>query len=128
MVRNRDQGCAALRLEIAAFYSGFGQPNTLCAAFEQAVLLGPLTDDGRLYVSEFGGVDWVCTFTSVQEFARNMTARGVEPEHAYRYQAVLGQRIIGAAQRARPTAVAVDIGGAAPMAFPPELTVRSGEG
>ncbi|WP_228542570.1 hypothetical protein [Nocardia sp. XZ_19_369] len=98
--------------------------------FEQAVLLVALTEDGRLCVSELGGVDWVCALTSVEEFARYMTARGVQPEREYRFHTILGRQIVDdfTAQCVRPTGVAVDIGGAAPMAFPPELSVRSGVG
>ncbi|MFE9575342.1 hypothetical protein ACFYO1_03070 [Nocardia sp. NPDC006044] len=116
-----------LRSEIAAFYSGFGQPSALRTAFTDAVLIVPLTPDDRVYVHQLGGIDWLCAFTSVEQFALYMTARGVEPEREYRYHTLLGQRILDSliTQRPRPTGVAVDIAGAAPMAFPPELPEQS---
>ncbi|WP_327097059.1 SseB family protein [Nocardia vinacea] len=113
----------ALRSEIAAFYAGFGQPEVLREAFLQASLLVPLIDEDRVYTSRLGGVDWVCAFTSVEEYARYMAARGVDPDQEYRYQTLFGWRLVEyAATRSEPTGVAVDITGSAPMAFPPEVT------
>ncbi|WP_327116947.1 hypothetical protein OHB12_06140 [Nocardia sp. NBC_01730] len=113
--------CALLRSEIAAFYAGFGQPEALRAAFSDAVVVVALTGDDRLLVSEFGRVDWLLAFTSVDEFAHYMTARGVAPGSEYRYHTLLGRRIVDefTARCARPTGVAIDIAGVAPIAFPP---------
>ncbi|MEU7765084.1 hypothetical protein AB0B25_08170 [Nocardia sp. NPDC049190] len=118
--------CAVLRSEIAAFYAGFGQPEALMAAFSDAVVVVALTDDDRLLVSEFGGVDWVCAFTSVEEFAHYQVARGVALDGEYRYHALLGRRIMDeiTARCARPTGIAIDIAGVAPIAFPPNLPDR----
>ncbi|WP_327114013.1 SseB family protein [Nocardia sp. NBC_01730] len=120
----------ALRAEIAAFYAGFGQPEVLQAAFRGAVLLVPLVDDDRLCTSRLGGVDWICAFTSVEEYARYMAARGVAGDQEYRYQSLLGWRLAEyAAGRSASTGVAVDITGSAPMAFPPQVPEDSaGEG
>ncbi|WP_433712886.1 hypothetical protein ACQP2U_00755 [Nocardia sp. CA-084685] len=117
---------AALRAEIAAFYAGFGQPEVLAAAFGQAGLLVPLVDDDRLYTARLGGVDWICAFTSVKEYARYMAARGVAGDQEYRYQSLLGWRLVEyASGRSEPTGVAVDITGSAPMAFPPQVSEDS---
>jgi len=117
---------AALRAEIAAFYAGFGQPEVLAAAFRQAGLLVPLVDDDRLCTSRLGGVDWICAFTSVEEYARYMAARGVAGDQEYRYQSLLGWRLVEyAAGRSEPTGVAVDITGSAPIAFPPQVSEDS---
>lgn len=117
---------AALRAEIAAFYAGFGQPEVLAAAFGQAGLLVPLVDDDRLYTARLGGVDWICAFTSVEEYARYMAARGVAGDQEYRYQSLLGWRLVEyASGRSEPTGVAVDITGSAPMAFPPQVSEDS---
>ncbi|WP_433757989.1 hypothetical protein [Nocardia sp. CA-135398] len=116
-------GVGALRAEIAAFYAGFGQPEVLAAAFRQAGLLVPLIDDDRLCTSRLGGVDWICAFTSVEEYARYMAARGVVGDQEYRYQSLLGWRLVEyAAGRSEPTGVAVDITGSAPIAFPPQVS------
>ncbi|MFX0578757.1 hypothetical protein [Nocardia nepalensis] len=113
----------ALRSEIAAFYAGFGQPEVLREAFRQASLLVPLIDEDRLYTSRLGGVDWICAFTSVEEYAHYMAARGVDPDQEYRYQRLFGWRLAEYADtRSEPTGVTVDITGSAPMAFPPEVT------
>jgi hypothetical protein len=118
----------ALRAEIAAFYAGFGQPEVLAAAFRQAALLVPLIDDDRVYMSRLGGVDWICAFTSVEEYARYMAARGVAGDREYRYQSLLGWRLAEyAAGRSEPTGVAVDITCSAPIAFPPAVTEDSAE-
>ncbi|WP_024805988.1 hypothetical protein [Nocardia sp. BMG51109] len=123
-----DNGLDALRGEIAAFYAGFGQPVALQDTFLQAALLVPVTDDDNVQISRFGGVDWLCAFTSIEEYARFMTAReyltagGVDTEQRYRYHWLFGWRLRAYAEsRDEPTGVAVDIVGTAPMAFPPKV-------
>ncbi|MGV9865009.1 hypothetical protein [Rhodococcus koreensis] len=59
-----------------AFRQGFGQPAKLTDALRSALLLIPLTDSDRLLTSTFGGRNWVCAFTSEQEYARYALARG----------------------------------------------------
>ncbi|WP_433678019.1 hypothetical protein [Nocardia sp. CA-119907] len=121
-----DDNSGALRAEIAAFYAGFGQPEVLAAAFGGAAFLVPLLDDDRLCTSRLGGIDWICAFTSVEEYARYMVARGVVGDHEYRYQSLLGWRLAEyAAGRSEPTGVAVDMTGSAPFAFPPKVTEDS---
>ncbi|GAA5079408.1 MULTISPECIES: SseB family protein [Nocardia] len=122
-------GRAALRSEIAAFYAGFGQPDALLAAFREAALLVPVTDDERVYVSQFGGIDWLCAFTSIEEYARYMMARGyladggIDADREYRYHSLSGWRLLAYAEtRDQPTGVTVDVVGSAPMAFPPDVT------
>ncbi|MFE9324115.1 hypothetical protein ACIHDR_11930 [Nocardia sp. NPDC052278] len=119
-------GGAALRSEIAAFYEGFGQPGVLREAFGKALLVVPLIDGDRVFTSRVGGVDWICAFTSVEEYGRYMTARGVDPDQQYRYHMLLGSRLAEyAASRSEPTGVAVDMVGTAPMAFPPNVSETS---
>ncbi|MCM6774112.1 hypothetical protein NDR87_11575 [Nocardia sp. CDC159] len=124
-----DDGRECLRSEIAAFYAGFGQPEALRNAFRQAALLVPVTDDDRVYVSQVGGVDWLCAFTGIEEYARYMVTRshltegGIEADREYRYHTLWGWRLLEYAEsREQPTGVAVDIVGAAPMAFPPDVS------
>ncbi|MCC3330932.1 SseB family protein [Nocardia abscessus] len=124
-----DYGRDALRGEIAAFYGGFGQPEALLAAFRSAALLVPVSADDRVQVSQVGGIDWLCAFTSVTEYARYVMARGrmidggIEPDRQYRYHSLLGSRLLAYAEsRDQPTGVAVDVVGSAPMAFPPDVT------
>ncbi|MGW3545293.1 hypothetical protein ACWDNI_32770 [Nocardia niigatensis] len=115
-------GLAVLRSEIAAFYAGFGQPDLLRRAYDDAVLLVPLIDDDKVYTSRVRGIDWICAFTSVEEYARYMVAREVLEDQSYRYQRVLGARLIAwATARPEPTGVSIDCVGAQPAAFPPEL-------
>jgi len=119
-------GGGALRAEIAAFYAGFGQPRVLLAAFRESALLVPLVDEDRLCTSRLGGIDWICAFTRVEEYARFMASRGVAADEEYRYQSLFGWRLADyAAERSEPTGVAVDITGSAPMAFPPEVSDES---
>ncbi|TCJ95394.1 hypothetical protein [Nocardia alba] len=117
-----------LRAEIAAFYAGFGQPAALLAAFQQAALLVPLTADDRVYFSPLGGVDWLCTFTSIEEYALFMAARGhlqgggIDGDREYRYHWLFGRRLQEYVEsRAEPAGIAIDIVGSAPMAFPPDV-------
>ncbi|MGY2112954.1 SseB family protein [Nocardia gipuzkoensis] len=124
-----DDGRTALQDEIAAFYSGFGQPVALLKALRQAALLVPVTDDDRVQLSQQGGIDWLCAFTSIEEYARYMTARGyltaggIEADRRYRYHSLYGWRLLAYAEsRDQPTGVAVDVVGSAPMAFPPDVT------
>ncbi|MFI6367977.1 hypothetical protein ACIBG0_35145 [Nocardia sp. NPDC050630] len=120
------EGSDVLRSEIGAFYAGFGQPEVLQEAFREALLVVPLIDEDRVYTSRFGGVDWVCAFTSIEEYARYMSARGVDPDQEYRYHTLLGSRLAEyAASRAEPTGVAVDMAGTAPMTFPPNVSETS---
>ena len=114
---------ARLRAEIAAFYAGFGVASELAAAFESSALLVPLTGpEDRVFTLESGGVAWLCAFTGVEEYARFMSARGVHADQSYRFHTFVGQRLREfAAAQPDPTGVAVDMLGAAPMAFPPHL-------
>ncbi|MFC8527210.1 hypothetical protein [Nocardia sp. NPDC057227] len=116
-------GRSALRDEIAAFYRGFGQPGALLAAFRSAALLVPITADGRLSTTRYGGVEWVCGFTGEHDFARYVLARGLGVDGNHRYHTVFGADLADWAERraGAPTGVLVDIAGAAPMAFPPEI-------
>ncbi|MGK8524392.1 hypothetical protein ACRS6B_23835 [Nocardia asteroides] len=123
-----DDGRDALRGEIAAFYSGFGQPEALRSAFRHAALLVPVTDDDRVYVSHLGGIDWLCAFTSLEEYARYTKARAdrtngdIAADREYRYHTLRGWRLLDYAEsRDKPTGVAVDVVGSAPMAFPPDV-------
>ncbi|MFF3228186.1 SseB family protein [Nocardia suismassiliense] len=122
-------GRDTLRSEIHAFYAGFGQPDALQAAFRQAALFVPVTDEERVTISHLGGIDWLCAFTSIEEYARFMMTRGylteggIEAEREYRYHTLSGWRLLDYAEsRDQPTGVAVDIIGSTPMAFPPEVT------
>ncbi|KAA8883886.1 hypothetical protein F3087_37175 [Nocardia colli] len=122
-------GRGALRSEIAAFYAGFGQSDALQAAFRQAALFVPVTEEERVTISQLGGVDWLCAFTSIEEYARYMMARGYLTENGigadreYRYHTLAGWRLLEYAEsREQPTGITVDIVGSAPMAFPPEVT------
>ncbi|MEC3952903.1 hypothetical protein VMT65_07670 [Nocardia sp. CDC153] len=118
-----------LRSEIAAFYAGFGQPDLLRRACDDAVLLVPLTDGGRVYTSRVRGIDWVCAFTSEEEYARYQVARGVLADETYRYQRLLGSRLVEwASARSEPTGVSIDCVGNQPVAFPPELSEDNVEG
>ncbi|MFE3543032.1 hypothetical protein ACFXK0_08680 [Nocardia sp. NPDC059177] len=119
-----DIDSARLRSEIAAFYAGFGVPSELTAAFESSALLVPLTGpQDRVFTLESGGVAWLCAFTGVEEYARFMTARGVVADESYRFHTFLGRRLREfAAGQPEPTGVAVDMLGAAPMAFPPAIS------
>ncbi|WP_067651601.1 hypothetical protein [Nocardia harenae] len=116
-------GCTALRAEIASFYSGFGEANSLMSAFRSAALLIPITADDQLVTSRFGGIDWVCAFTSEHEYARYVLSRGYDDATTYRYHTLLGGRVADwfDSRAAHPTGVVVDIAGTAPMAFPPEI-------
>ncbi|WP_024802994.1 SseB family protein [Nocardia sp. BMG51109] len=124
-----NDGRDALRGEIVAFYAGFGQREALLAALRAAALLVPVSDDDRVQVSQVGGIDWLCAFTSVEEYARYTAARGrmtdggIEPDRRYSYHSLWGWRLLAYAEsRDRPTGVAVDVVGAAPMAFPPNVS------
>lgn len=117
-----------LRAEIAAFYAGFGAPSELSAAFESSALLVPLTGpDDRIYTLESGGVDWLCAFTGVAEYAQFMKVRGIVAGQEYRFHTFLGRRLREfAAAQPDPTGVAVDMLSSAPLAFPPTATDEPG--
>ena len=118
-----DEGDPAdLRSEVAAFYSGFGQPELLLAAFRRAALYVPLTEDDRVSTCAVGGVRWLCAFTDVAELAGWLSQRGVHPDGEYRYHTLLGWRLADyAGAQSDPTGVLVDAAGAAPIAFPPAV-------
>ena len=122
-------GLAVLRSEIAAFYAGFGHSDFLRRAYDDAVLLVPLIGDNEVYSSRVRGIDWICVFTSVEEYARYMVARGVLEDETYRYQWAVGARLTAwAAERPEPAGVSIDCVGAQPVAFPPELSDEVVEG
>ncbi|WP_084505384.1 hypothetical protein [Nocardia harenae] len=128
MIESGD-GRAALRDEIASFYRGFGQPEALLAAFRSAALLVPITADGRLSTTPYGGVEWVCGFTGEPDFARYVLARGLGVQENHRYHTIFGADLADWAERRAgvPTGVLVDIAGAAPMAFPPDIAEEADE-
>ncbi|WP_245722007.1 hypothetical protein [Nocardia crassostreae] len=117
-------GVAVLRTEIESFYAGFGNPVALREAFREAVLLVPLAEGERLSTSKYRGVEWVCAFTSVAEYAGWLSRREeLDADREYPFQTISGWRLADfAAACVNPTGVAVDITGSAPMAFPPNLT------
>ncbi|QKT11308.1 SseB family protein [Rhodococcus sp. W8901] len=114
-------GCTDLIAEIDAFYQGFGQPNALFDAFRRAPLLVPLTAENRVWSSEIRDLGWVPAFTSEREFARHALTRGERIEA--RYHTLFGWRIVEQVLPSfdRQTGVVVDVAGARPMAFPPDL-------
>lgn len=125
-----DSGRPALRAEIVTFYEGFGQPEALRATVRAAVLYVPLTAGDRLATFRFHGIDWVCGFTSLEEYARFMVARAqrsgteIRPDVEYRYHTLHGWRLLDYAEsRDELTGLTVDISGTAPMAFPPERAI-----
>lgn len=128
-----DSARSALRAEIAAFYDGFGQPEALRATVRAAALYVPLTGGDRLATFRFRGIDWVCGFTSLEEYARFMVARaqrsgtGIRPGTEYRYHTLYGWRLLDYAEsQDELTGLTVDISGTAPMAFPPERAIAEG--
>ncbi|WP_245745773.1 hypothetical protein [Nocardia altamirensis] len=118
-----DGDSAELRAEIAAFYQGFGQPGALLSAFRRSAVLVPLTEDDRVSTHRLGGIDWLYVFTTPEEYAAFVRAAGVQAGREYRYHSIFGRRLLDkfVHRQAEPTGVLVDIAGAAPMAFPPEL-------
>ncbi|WP_405177758.1 SseB family protein [Nocardia sp. NBC_01377] len=118
-----------LRSEIAAFYSGFGTPSELFAAFESSTLLVPLTgSEDRVFTLESGGIAWLCAFTGIPEYAQFMTVRGVVADQDYRFHTFLGRRLREfAADQPEPTGVAVDMLSTWPMTFPPDVSGNQGQ-
>lgn len=57
--------------KIAAFCAGFGQPAELCAALRDSTVVVPLVGDDRVLKLPLGGLDLVCAFTGIAEWARN---------------------------------------------------------
>ncbi|MFD3706269.1 hypothetical protein ACFWUP_24270 [Nocardia sp. NPDC058658] len=114
-------GAALLHSEIDAFYAGFGNATALRESLRVAVLLVPLVDGGRISTHAFGGVDWICAFTEIEEYIRWISARGAADSGSeYPYHSMYGWRLVDcAAGCANPTGTAVDIIGSEPMAFPP---------
>ncbi|GCE39964.1 hypothetical protein Rhow_003607 [Rhodococcus wratislaviensis] len=105
-----------------AFRQGFGQPAQLTDALRSALLLIPLTDSDRMLTSTFGGLNWVCAFTSEQEYARYVLARE-EQGGTCRFHTVFGWRLLDVLVPTvpGPTGVVIDVAGATPMAFPPAV-------
>ncbi|MBA8960991.1 hypothetical protein JOJ86_000869 [Rhodococcus percolatus] len=114
--------CSALLAEMDAFRQGFGQPALLTDALRSALLLIPLTGDDRLLTSTFGGLNWVCAFTSKQEYARYLLARD-EQGGPCRFHTVFGWRLLDILVPSvpGPTGIVIDVAGATPMAFPPAV-------
>ncbi|MFC4128647.1 SseB family protein [Nocardia rhizosphaerae] len=114
--------------EIAAYYAGFGQPAALLDAFRHAAVLVPLTAEDRVVVLPHGGIDWLCVFTSIAEYARFAAMRDLldddpDRDREHRYHWIFGRRLREYLDtRTEPAGIAIDIVGTAPMAFPPDLT------
>ena len=113
-------GDAALLAEISAFRHGFGHARALRDAVRDALVLVPLDDDDAVPVIPFGGINWVCVFTSELELARFLSARGAG-DQSHRFHTVLGWRVLDDLLPAvpGPAGVLVDACGDATLAFPP---------
>ncbi|AWK70238.1 hypothetical protein CBI38_00250 [Rhodococcus oxybenzonivorans] len=114
--------CNALLTEMDAFRQGFGQPAALSESLRSATLLIPITEDDRVLTSPFGGLHWICAFTSEREYARYSLAREQHPS-ACRFHTIFGWRLMDVLIPAltRPTGVVIDVAGDNPIAFPPAL-------
>ncbi|WP_244461338.1 DUF6531 domain-containing protein [Rhodococcus sp. ZPP] len=75
-----------------------------------------------MLTSPFGGLHWICAFTSEREYARYSLAREQHPS-ACRFHTIFGWRLMDVLIPAltRPTGVVIDVAGDNPIAFPPAL-------
>lgn len=115
------EGNSVLREEIARVRAGEGNGESLVTAFRQAIVLLPQEADGSVASGDEGGVRWLYAFTSEQELARWVVARGGDGAAEQSYLTVRGSRLLdaGLPQVGMPAGVALDVAGDQPMLFPP---------
>lgn len=109
-----------LRDEVAATYSGFGNPAEMIAALRRSVV-AVLVDEHRLpLVADRGGLSWILAFTSPAELEKYGSAHG-SGRYPVRFATISGERLLEhvVPSCSGPTGVAVDVAGSHPMTFPP---------
>jgi SseB protein N-terminal domain len=108
--------------ESAATYAGYGNPPSLLQAARESLLWLPVDEEAQPLCVDAGGVAWVCAFTSERELAEFGIQRG-EADQEWSYLTMRGSRLFDEVIAACPvpTGVAVNVAGAQPMMFPPEM-------
>jgi hypothetical protein len=106
--------------QIAGYWSGHGDPQALVGEFRATRVLCPLTDRGELWSAQWEGVSWLYAFTSEQSLARFARARDAGAQR-WEFARIEGGRLLdlGVPALDGPAGVAVDVGSARPMLFPP---------
>lgn len=109
-----------LRHELAELHAHRGNPESLLAAFRNAVVYVPTDGADRLLTAEKEGLHWIFAFTAEAEleaFARSRSAA----DRPSQYCTTRGYRLLDTAVRAvgSPAGVALDVAGSRPMLFPP---------
>ncbi|MFC9327601.1 SseB family protein [Kitasatospora sp. NPDC057015] len=101
-------------------HAGAGDPAIVLAAFRTSVVFVPRDPDGRVWTGDEGGVRWIWAFSTEAAMTGFALARGHQGTELD-YLTVRGSRLLDVAVPAvgRPCGVALDVGGAQPMLFPP---------
>lgn len=116
--------CTDLISEIDAFYEGFGQPDALTAAMRAAALIVPLTADRRIWTSKTHDIHWIPAFTSDDELARFIVARGgTDASGEVLFHTLFGWRLVDEIAPSMDgfVGIAINMKGEGPLAFPPSI-------
>jgi hypothetical protein len=100
--------------QIAAVHSGRATPDELLSAFRSASLVVAMESPTAATTVRDQGLTWVCAFTSTTRLAEFAAARG-EGEREWSFRVLTGAELTESSD----AGVAVDLGSAAPMLFPP---------
>ncbi|GGV14114.1 hypothetical protein GCM10010495_29950 [Kitasatospora herbaricolor] len=111
---------AGLTHQVRMLHAGAGDPGIVLAAFRSGVVFVPRDADGRVWTGDEGGIRWIWAFSTeaaLVAFARARGHRGPELD----WLTVRGSRLLDVAVPAVgvPCGVALDVGSAQPMLFPP---------
>ncbi|MFF0147201.1 type III secretion system (T3SS) SseB-like protein [Amycolatopsis sulphurea] len=101
--------------------AGRGGAGEMVAEFRETVVHVPTDRHGEPLASTADGIEWVYAFTSQEELRRWAAARG---EDSVQYLTTRGHRLLDV-PAARPTGVALDVAGEAPMLLPPAQGIVS---
>ncbi|MEU3724327.1 SseB family protein [Streptomyces sp. NPDC031705] len=95
-------------------------PRDRLAEFRNRAVLVPHDEQGGLWTSRLGGLDWICAFSDEEALARFAQARD-EAGREWGYRRVLGARLLDDVIPALdfPCGVALDAAGPDGTVFPP---------
>lgn len=97
--------------------AGRGGADEMVATFRDTIVYVPTDRTGDPVAGTVGDIAWLYAFTSREELSRWAVARG-EGGTEVRYLTTRGHRLLDA-PATRPTGVALDVAGTAPMLLPP---------
>lgn len=114
--------------QVARLYAGAVDGDALVAGFRDALVVVPTDGHNGILTSDDHGLCWVYAFTDRAALARFAVVRG-EGDRSWSFLTTRGARLLDVVVPATGSAagVAVDVGSARPVFFPPSVPAEGAE-